>query len=83
MNERIRKLAVEAGIDFFSSIDPEFNGKEFCEAWTEQQQKFTELIIRKCMNLVKDCYAEPESDQSQYQTVCASTIIEEYFGVEE
>jgi len=46
-------------------------------------QKFGELIVRECMDLVKDCYAEPGIDQSPYQTVCASTIIEEYFKFEE
>lgn len=45
--------------------------------------KFAELIVRECMNLVKDCYAEPESGQSLYQTACASTIIEDHFGFEE
>ena len=44
-------------------------------------EKYTELIVKECMNLVKDCYAEP--GRSLYQTVCASTIIEEHFGVEE
>lgn len=45
-------------------------------------EKYTELIVKECMNLVKDCYAEHQSGQSSYQTVCASTIIEDYFGVE-
>lgn len=46
-------------------------------------EQFAELIIQECMNLVKNCYAEPESGQSPYRTACASTIIEEHFGVEE
>ena len=48
MNERIRELAEQAGIEFFNSIDPEFSGREYCGAWTEQQQKFAELIVRDC-----------------------------------
>lgn len=48
MNPRIRLLAEQAGIDFFNSIDPEFSGREYCEAWTEQQQKFAELIVAEC-----------------------------------
>lgn len=52
--------------------------------WTESdKEEFAELIVRECMNLVKDCYAEPESGQSLYQTACASTIIEDHFGIEE
>ena len=73
MNERIKELADKAIEDMPGAWNiPD----EFCK-------KFAVLITRKCMNLVKDCYAEPESGQSPYQTVCASTIIEEYFGVEE
>jgi len=49
MNERIRLLAEQAGIDFFNSTDPEYSGREYCEAWTEQQQKFAQLIVRECV----------------------------------
>ncbi len=48
MNERIRELAEQAGIDFFNSTDPEYSGREYCEAWTEQQQKFAQLIVQEC-----------------------------------
>ena len=51
MNERIREIAEQAGIDFFNSTDPEFSGREYCEAWTEQQQKFAELIVRECADI--------------------------------
>ena len=69
MNERIQELAEQCYHRYSEhNIDLE---------------KFAELIVRECMNLVKDCYAEPESGQSLYQTACASTIIEDHFGVEE
>ena len=53
MNERIKQLAEQANIDFFNSTDPEFFGRVYCEAWTEQQQKFAELIIKECIELNK------------------------------
>jgi len=43
MNERIKQLAIQADIKFL-----EFHGKEYCEAWVEQQEKFAELIIQEC-----------------------------------
>jgi hypothetical protein len=48
MNERIKELAEQAGIDFFNSTDPEYFGRVYCEGWTEQQQKFAELIVQEC-----------------------------------
>ena len=52
MNERIKELAEQAGIDFFNSIDIENIGRQYCEAWTEQQEKFAELIVSKCIALM-------------------------------
>ena len=46
MNERIRQLAVEADIKFL-----DFHGREYCEAWVEQQEKFAELIVKECADL--------------------------------
>ncbi len=77
MNERIRELAEQAG---FSLVDIR-NAFDYNE--DNPYNQFAKLIVQECMNLVKDCYAEPVSGQSPYQTVCASTIIEEHFGVEE
>ena len=40
MNKRIIELAVQADIKFL-----DFHGREYCEAWVEQQEKFAELIV--------------------------------------
>ena len=69
MNERIQEL--------YDSIV----GNDKLNFDSYLAEKFAESLIRQCMNLVKDCYAEP--GRSLYQSVCASTIIEEHFGVEE
>lgn len=75
MSNRIRELAEQAG---FSQLDLR-NAFDYNE--DNPYNEFARLIVQQCINLVKDCYDEPESGQSQYQTVCASTIIEDYFGV--
>ena len=72
MNERIKLLAEQAGIDFFNSTDPEYCGREYCEAWTEQQQKFAELIVRECARLI-----DAEEIQSSY-----GSMLKDHFGVE-
>ena len=76
MNERIRDLQIQAFAECKTFEDDKVRTDDVFE-------RFAELIVRECMNLVKDCYAEPESAQSLYQTACASTIIEDHFGVEE
>ena len=77
MSERIKELSKQA---WEWAEQQEYNdpAQEFSDIL---EQKFAELIVRECMDLVKDCYAEP--GRSLYQSVCASTIIEEHFGVEE
>ncbi len=82
MNEKIKEL-----VDITAELMPgvynlEYeSGKKGIEFTEQALEKFAELIVLKCMDLVKDCYAEP--GQSLYQSVCASTIIEEHFGIEE
>lgn len=89
MNERIKGLINQAHILAAEQhrVNCLATGKDpsmpHPDALNMTFEKFAELIVRECMILVKDCYKEPESGQSPYQTVCASTIIEEHFGVEE
>lgn len=75
MSNRIRELAEQAG---FSLVDIR-NAFDYNE--DNPYNEFAKLIARECMDLVKDCYAEP--GRCLYQSVCASTIIEEHFGIEE
>ena len=51
MNKRFRELAKQAGIDFFNCTNPEHGDREYCEAWTEPQQKFAELIVKECIEI--------------------------------
>jgi hypothetical protein len=75
MNERIRELAEQAGIDFFNSTDPEYFGRVYCEGWLEQQQKFAELIVRECGNYLMSDEFIGRSDLDW------SIILNDRFGV--
>jgi len=64
MNERIRLLAEQCvGSRPYNTFDYE---------------KFAELIVRECAELVKDFYQEDE-----FTCYSAETEIKEHFGVEE
>jgi hypothetical protein len=80
MNERIKQLALQAGIDFFNSTDPEYSGREYCEAWTEQQQKFAELIVRECVTMLEQHHPFTKDPEAYLYAI---SLIEEHFGVEE
>ena len=47
MNERIRQLAEQAGIEF--TYDPtETPMRAFVECWEDEMEKFAELIVKEC-----------------------------------
>ena len=70
MNERIRQLAEQAGIEF--TYDPtETPMRAFAECWEDELAKFAELIVRECMtNLYLNGYDD------------AVIQIQKHFGVE-
>ena len=50
MNERIRQLAEQAGIEF--TYDPtETPMRAFVECWEDEMAKFAELIVAECANI--------------------------------
>jgi hypothetical protein len=75
MNERIKQLADEAGLEF--TYDPtETPMRVFVEAWGEDLEKFAQLIVRECAGVGYDA--------SYYE--CALNVsnkIKQHFGVEE
>ena len=73
MNERIKELADEAAK--FSAIMALPTGESGDNLFVE---KFAELIVRECAELVKDFYQEDE-----FTCYSAKTEIKEHFGVEE
>ena len=72
MNPRIQELANEAAK--FSAIMALPTGESGDNLFVE---KFAELIIRECAELVKDFYQEDE-----FTCYSAKTEIKEHFGIE-
>ena len=69
MNERIKVLAKEAGLDLIHG-----------NFMTASQEKFAELIVKECLN---QCYNRGMDDELYAGQLKAATYIEEHFGVEE
>ena len=93
MNERIKELAEQAGIEF--TYDPtETPMRAFVECWEDELDKFAELIVRECEKVVADeieTNNKPNIDwgwddhEQGYVTGmrAATKFIKEHFGVEE
>ena len=68
MNQRIKELAEQAGIEEWWD-----SGNECREVLQEHLEKLAELIIRECSNFLKDTLDDD----------FAAEQLEEHFGVEE
>ena len=73
MNERIRELAVKCG-----AWNQVYNNKEFMVDRTFQVEKFAELIIQDCIDVV-DGYTKPRTFNTHYDAV---EQIKHLFGIE-
>jgi hypothetical protein len=81
MNERIRELAEQAGVDF-GSVTQDYFGEWFPAITSTEKidfEKFAELIVRECC-FVGEQYAEGLFDMKHYDFV--NKKIKEHFGVE-
>ena len=84
MNERIKELALQAGIEF--TYDPtETPMRAFVECWEDEMAKFAELIVRECASV---CHTHGwgmlEHGMSGHSIADdCGTLIKEHFGVEE
>jgi len=81
MNERIRELAEQAGVNLSSF---QFSGTPTkYEVAESELEKFAELIVRECVAVVDDM-ADPEDSDPYFWTIQnASQKIKQHFGVEE
>lgn len=70
MNDRIQELASQAGLYDFVLIAMGID---------EELEKFAELLIRECMDVVRDINQEYDGGST---VVNAADEIAEYFGVE-
>ncbi len=73
MNPRIRELAEQAGfipgimgLNRFTYFDPE---------------KFAELIVRECMDLLEDYTTDVNVGGIQYNVLSADETLQKHFGV--
>ena len=75
MNERIKKIAKDAGVlgDWGEDV---LEGRFFITGNTKQMEKFAELLIRECAELV-------ETQHTWITSVAASALIRKHFGVQE
>jgi hypothetical protein len=88
MNERIKELAEQAGEYVNAVYTPPVRSKTPDKIWedghvdwhTQFNQKFAELLIRECMDIVRDINQEYDGGST---VVNAAEEIREYFGVKE
>ena len=76
MNERIRKLAEQSGLNI--PLDTEYNGHIYRHAL----EKFAKLIVSECVDICQDIDGEDNIDARSGRQDCAVEI-REHFGVEE
>jgi hypothetical protein len=70
MNERIKELASQCW-------DRRLDGMHF------DQEKFAELIIRECMDLLEDYTTDVHVGGIQYNVLSADETLQKHFGIEE
>ena len=80
MNERIRELAKQADGVFIHKLITGAKQYTFLE---KDLEKFAELIVRECMDLLEDYTTDINVGGIQYNVVGASETLQEHFGIEE
>ena len=79
MNERIRELERQAE-QFVMSIPASLDINEYTSVFNE---KFAELIVRECIEVVDDMADPEDSDRYFWAIQAVSQNIKKHFGVEE
>ena len=76
MNEKIKQLALDAGIGFTLWDD---SGREMIDNYTPEEQlaKFAELIVAECAD-----FADEHNDYSEGVTLGVGRALKKHFGVE-
>ena len=84
MNERIKELADEAGLEFDNdlALEPE----PIYYTTQKDLEKFAELIVRECLDIASEVRGEPATDTHYvigYDRACEKMIsgIKEHFGI--
>ena len=76
MNERIREIAEQAGLEFDDdlALEPE----PIYYITQKELEKFAQLIVRECANI---CFSEAQGHNMAFGEHCG-VVIKEHFGVE-
>ena len=90
MNERIRELAEQAGEYVNEVYTPPVRSKTPGKIWedghiewhTQFNQKFAELIIRECMDLLEDYTTDVHVGGIQYNVLSADETLQKHFELE-
>ena len=91
MNEKIKQLAKQAGLNFGTNISGvelvygTFEGSTISHIDSDELAKFAELIVRECMRAVESNRKEPREGYNTYNmgTFEAVDSIKQHFGIEE
>ena len=83
MNERIRQIAQQAGLQPFEDCGPKYVYK---------MEKFAELLVRECTKISKETCNELKADETIQMPALATSVnlyhatlrnkLDEHFGVE-
>ena len=78
MNERIKKLAEQAGmyVDLKGEPWPKWMGAEECEV---AYKKFAELIVEECRNVLTEVYRETPLESCGYLLRADEKIAEHFY----
>ena len=81
MNEKIKQLALDAGIGFTLWDD---SGREMIDNYTPEEylEKFAELIVQECAEVCHKMAEDSDSYVVHDGDTCAEQI-KQHFGVEE
>ena len=82
MNERIKELAEQAGLETQPAklkIYKNDDGTVTSGGWEYPLEKFAELIVKECARVLEIKGSETGHEQYHY----GASLIEEHFGVEE
>jgi hypothetical protein len=86
MNERIKELAEQAGLKW-KAQPPHYsntnNPIDFPVSANRDLEKFAELIVRECIEVVDDMADPEDSDRYFWAIQAVSQNIKKHFGVEE
>jgi len=78
MNERIKKLAEQAGFQYIKD-----EGIGWAGNYNDSLPKFAELIVRECADICNKIYHSNYPDAEEWERSEEGDVIKQHFGVRE